>query len=78
MITVKVSKQQITDRRALITNHWIYDRLQFTRFRRKAALVTDGENPLGRAVAWQLALWGCYVCRLPQLYRRIFALTRLR
>ena len=30
-------------------------------FAEKVALVTDGENPVGRAVALQLALLGCYV-----------------
>lgn len=30
-------------------------------FSEKVALVTDGENPIGRAVALQLALLGCYV-----------------
>lgn len=30
-------------------------------FAEKVALVTDGENPIGRAVALQLALLGCYV-----------------
>jgi 3-oxoacyl-[acyl-carrier protein] reductase len=30
-------------------------------FAEKVALITDGENPIGRAVALQLALQGCYV-----------------
>lgn len=30
-------------------------------FAEKVALVTDGDNPVGRAVALQLALQGCYV-----------------
>ncbi len=30
-------------------------------FAEKVALVTDGANPIGRAVAMQLALYGCYV-----------------
>lgn len=30
-------------------------------FAEKVALVTDGENPIGRAIALQLALLGCYV-----------------
>jgi 3-oxoacyl-[acyl-carrier protein] reductase len=30
-------------------------------FAEKVALITDGDNPIGRAVALQLALQGCYV-----------------
>ncbi len=30
-------------------------------FAEKVALITDGANPIGRAVAMQLALYGCYV-----------------
>lgn len=30
-------------------------------FSEKVALITDGSNPIGRAVAMQLALYGCYV-----------------
>lgn len=36
-------------------------------FAEKVALITDGSNPIGRAVAMQLALYGCYVIvGLPQ------------
>lgn len=57
MITVKVTKRRITDCRTLNfmpapSSH---------AFAEKVALITDGTNPVGRAVAMQLALYGCYV-----------------
>ncbi|HXG84397.1 MAG TPA: SDR family oxidoreductase [Pyrinomonadaceae bacterium] len=61
MITTNVADNNrlTADRRQLTTK--IMPVQSVHQFAEKVALITDGANPIGRAVALQLALQGCYV-----------------